>query len=328
MSLAILIATAVAAAAKAFSAGGIDGIAAVRAWPGGWHASTHQKHIAEALAQNKIGPTRFVEIPVGTRLKVAVMADALAIGGNPPCRIPVCESECQRLADRIGKKLGRRLLLPTPQISDAVHLHAVRGNGRALDVVNIWNDPTEPKPAKHLGQNVPQWLRQQERIRKAIAAAGGYPSTGVVSTVGKDVVLAPQVTDVAKPGHVGGEGTGPKMLIYGWHTKQKPAVPPPPPLQNPGPWAPHDPKDLTAAGWPGVQQGESARHTDQDGPNGGFWDYSSTVRLVLDDCTLDGKPASLAAVYLTLPELVYVFPAGAPKRAIPSRYPMVPVSVA
>lgn len=306
------------AGAKQFAAGqGLDGIAKVKGWPGGWTATAHAANVFECLKQGWIAPWRWVLVQVDPRLVVAVMHDALSIGTAPHCRIPINQSGCQRLADEIGRAIGQKLLMPTPKISDAVHLHAAQGNGRAVDMVSIWTDPTEPPPppgsnTKYQGQNVAQWLRQQERVKKAVAAAGGYPAAGVVSTVGKDVTLSPRITDHAVVGDASGESVGPKMEIYGWHTRQANSTPQ---LQA----------ALKACGWLGVQQPESTVHGDMDNGrtgHGGFWDYSSTLRLVADDCILDGKPAKLTQVYTSQPELVYCFGA-LPKRPIPARYPLV-----
>lgn len=314
------------AGAKQFAAGqGLDGIAKVRTWPGGWTVGAHAGNVFECLKQGWIAPWRWVLVQVDPRLVVAVMHDALSIGTAPHCRIPINQSGCQRLADEIGRTIGQKLLMPTPKISDAVHLHAAQGNGRAVGMVSIWTDPTEPPgppgQSKYRGQDVGQWLRQQERIKKAVAAAGGYPGSGVLSTVGKDVTLSPRITDHAVPGDSSGEGTGAKMEIYGWHTAQVPV-----PAPSNGPYAPQLEPALRLVGWPGVQQGESTVHVDMDNGrtgHGGFWDYSSTLRLVADDCLLDGRPAKLTAVYTSQPELVYCFGA-ATKRAIPARYPLVP----
>jgi hypothetical protein len=326
------IATALAAPAAvvigATQAGQIDGITRVRNWPGGWKASEHAKNVFAAMNQGLFGPWRWVPVAVGSRLVVQVMHDALSIGNNPPCRIPINASNCQRLADRLGAQLKKKLLLPTQLIADAVHLGAVRGSGRAIACVTasaFWPPSTGPDagekpPGINRGQYPPQWLMAQEKIRDVIKAAGGYPLSGVVSTVGKDVVLTPRTAIEAVPNHPGGEASGAKMHIYGWHTRQKPLVPP----SSVGPWPPQL-LDLVSAGWPGITQQESGRHTDQDtgdAGGGGFWDYSSSLRLVLDDCTVDGKTAKLSDVYAQQPELVYNFQGG-PRRAIPVRYPMI-----
>lgn len=342
MSIAAVLAAAAAAAAKATALSGVvscsavakgkglDGIAYVRALvtAGTWTKSNHAAQVLAALRAGVLGPWRWVKVQVDPRLSVWVMHDALAVGDSPPCRIPINESGCQRLADRLGKQLGATLLLPTPRIADAVHLAAVNG-GRAIEPVTIWNDPTEPPdPAvgyvRNQGQNVAQWLRQQERLKKAVANAGGYPAGGILSTVGKDVILAPRIVDIAKPNDnslPGGEA-GAKMMIYGWHSRQKPDATPS------GPKLAHDGSALRAKGWLSVQQPESGVHADMDtggdGGMGGFWDYSSVCRLVHGTCELDGKPALLADVYRTLPGLVYL---SAP-RAVPARYPMLPTPVA
>lgn len=307
------------AGAEKFKNGqGLDGVATVRGWSGGWKTSAHAANVFECVKQGWIGPWRWVAVQVDPRLIVMTMHDALSIGTDPHCRIPINQSGCQRLADEIGRLIGQKLLMPTPKIADAVHLHAAQGNGRAVDIVSIWNDPTEPAaPGKpevdNQGQNVAQWLRQQERISKAVKAAGGYPASGVLSTVGKDVTLSPRVTDHAVAGDASGDGAGPKMEIYGWHKKLPGDVP-------------QLAAALKAAGWLGIQQPESTKHTDSDNGrlgSGGFWDYSSVVRFVADDCLVDGKPAKLTDVYTSKPELVYCFGA-ATKRPIPARYPLVP----
>lgn len=306
------------AGATQFAKGqGLDGVAKVRNWGGGWSKSAHAANVFECVKQGWIGPWRWVAVQVDPRLVVMTMHDALSIGTDPHCRIPINQSGCQRLADEIGRVIGQKMLMPTPKIADAVHLHAAQGNGRAVDMVSIWSDPTEPPgppgKSKYRGMDVEQWLRQQERISKAVKAAGGYPATGVLSTVGKDVTLSPRVTDHAVAGDTSGEAVGPKMEIYGWHKKLAGDVPQ---LEV----------ALKAAGWLGIQQPESTKHTDSDNGrlgHGGFWDYSSVVRFVADDCLLDGRPAKLTDVYTSKPELVYCFGA-ATKRPIPARYPLVP----
>lgn len=315
---------------------GINGIEYVRAWgkdekdpaARGWKASQHAANVFKAFNAGNVMPWRWVPVQVNDspRLIVYVMHDAIAIGDSPPARIPLNASNYQRLADRLGKQLGKKLLAPTPKIVDMTHLAAVNGNGRAIEAVSIWGDPAEPR--ENLGQNVAQWLRQQERIKKAVDAAGGYPTSGVLSTVGKDATTGPRLADIAKPTDASGEAVGAKMMIYGWHAKAKPET------GREGPWVPHvgAASELVKRGWLSVRQSESGKHADLDtGADqgmGGFWDYSSVERYVLDDCLLDGKPASLSTIYTTMPGLVYVFPAGALPKPIPTRYPMLPLPVA
>lgn len=314
--------------ATAHSAG-VDGIALVRNWPGGWKVSEHAKNVRECVRKGYIASWRWVPVPVDPRLTVFCASDALAIGDNPRARIPINQSGCQRLLDWLGAQMGRKLLMPTPKISDARHLACVRGAGRVIEQVSPHNPGTvpEPVPMGNRGQDVSQWLRQQERLRKAIDVAGGYPATGLVSTLGKDVVLSPQTVQRARPDDAAGE-VGSKMLIYGWHLKAAPSVVPPG-VRNLGPYPPQLPA-LAAAGWRSVRQQESGAHADLDnGPDGagGFWDYSSIVVPVLDDCVLDGQLAKLSSVYVAAPELVYAF-GGAPPKAIAARYPLVSPSVA
>lgn len=305
------------------SGAGLDGIAAVRGWPGGWKAAEHWKNIKSAMAKGMIAPWRWCPVQVGPRLVVFTMHDALSIGSSPHCRIPVNASCCQRLCDTLGAQIGRTLLIPTPMICDAVHLAATK-SGRAVEKVDIWGQDPPKEPViqatgrpENKGQDVDQWLRQQERIQKAVAKAGGYPASGILSTVGKDVILSAMVGDHARAGDASGEAKGAKMGIYGWYMKTRPE----------GGKAPAQmPLELAAAGWLGMQQPESTKHCDMDdaqGVHGGFWDYSSVIRPVLDDCLLDGAPAKLSVIYKSSPELVYAYGIAA-KRPILTRYPISP----
>lgn len=298
---------------------GLDGIAAVRNWPGGWNVNQHAKNVMACVAKGWIGPWRWVPVQVDPRLTILAAHDALSIGTNPHCRIPINQSGAQRLLDELGRQAGKRMLMPTPKIADAIHLAAVK-SGRAVEQVSIWKVGAVPEPiptgktqAENRGPDVTQWLRQQERIQKAVAAAGGYPASGCLSTTGKHLVLAPSTPDRLSATDPG-EEKGPKLCIYGWNRRKD------------GPRDPHLQAALTAAGWPKIEQQESFAHVDADTDAGIFWDYSQILVPVLDDCLVDGQPAKLSVVYQQQSELVYCF-RGATPRPIPARYPRVPAPI-
>jgi hypothetical protein len=300
-----LASTGQASGAAAFKHGkGVNGPDCVRTWPGGWKAGTHAKHVFEAVKAGKLMPFRWEAVRVDPRLVVWVMHDAIAIGDSPPARIPLNASNYQRLADRLGAQLGIALHFPTPKIVDAVHLAAV-ASGRVL----------APVTRDNKGQVVSEWLDQQDKIAAAVKTAGGYPASGVLSTVGKDCTLSPELANRVGDHDVPGE-PGPKLEIYGWPTYD--------PKKQMGHKEPHT-LALAAAGYQVIQP-RSNIHADLDNGesgSGGFWDYSQTERYVAGICLLDGATARLSDVYEKYPALVYDF-RGAPVRKIPTRYPRVP----
>lgn len=298
--------------AAAFAHGkGKDGPKLVRGWGNGWKKETHARHLWEAVALGYLMAPRWEAVQVDPRLVVWVMHDAVALGDSPPARLPYNASTYQRLADKLGWQLGFKLLFPTPKIVDAVHL-AAKASGRLVEPVNIYGADREV----YAGQDVDQWLRQQERIARAVKAAGGYPLVGVLSTVGKDCTLSPELADRVGDHDATGEAKGPKLEIYGWphHDPQKKLG------------ALHEPHTvaLAAAGYRN-QQSRSTVHGDLDnGENGagGFWDYAQTERFCAGPCLFDGALANLADVYELHPEVVYDF-RGAKVRKVPTRYPRV-----
>lgn len=222
---------------------------------------------------------------------VFVTADALAVGTASRVRLAPTMQGAQRILD-LFSDLGFPMGFPAPRIIDAA-----RGQSRVILTPTNVPHPGSLKPA--------DWLANQRRIEAQRAGR-----TGLVSTVGKELALFPEMAERGlptwrnpspSPGSIC-EPTGPKVGFYGWHTTA-------PTAPKTGPFEAHDP---SVAG-PGIHvtQPVSSCHTDP------FHDYAQCLRPVSRLAYWNGQRADLAELYRTRPSM---FHRGA-TRPIPWRWP-------
>jgi hypothetical protein len=165
-------------------------------------------------------------------------------------RVAVTPDAAQRIADALG------VLLPTDRIADLAHTHAE---------VRLIPHPQQPVTA-----TIAAMLQHHAAIEYERAGR-----EGLLSTIGKDWILGPELFPAAHPAHpLGKDGA----INYGWHTT--------------GPVAPHGPYLAR----PGVilWQSRGFRH------NRFHVDYSQWVpRFVHPRMRVDGRNVSTAEVMMS-----------------------------